>query len=184
LDSRQAIDPQSNFGFLLKDVSRLFSRNFERHCAEIGLTLPQCRVLGYLQRNEGISQARLAELTVSDPMTLGRLLARMEALALVERRPDPSDGRARSLYLGSKAAPLLDEIWRLSQRTRAQALTGLDAADRGQLMALLQCIRDNLDAPMPDAADGDRGPARSATLHGEAPCRSRSPAGGPGVRRC
>jgi DNA-binding MarR family transcriptional regulator len=173
LDSRQAIDALSNFGFLLKDVSRLFSRNFERRCAEIGLTLAQCRVLGYLQRNEGISQARLAELTDSDPMTIGRLLARMEAGAFVERRPDPSDGRARSLSLGPKAAPLLDEIWRLSQRTRAQALTGLDAADRSQLMELLQRIRDNLDAPMPEGAERDRGPANSATPDVAAPCRAQ-----------
>ena len=173
MDSRQAIDALSNFGFLLKDVSRLFSRNFERHCATIGLTLPECRVLGYLQRNEGISQARLAELTDSEPMTLGRLLGRMEAGALVARRPDPSDGRAHSLFLGPKAAPLLDEIWRLSERTRAGALTGLDAAARGQLMAFLQRIRDNLDAPMPAAAARDRGTARPAPPDLAAPRRAQ-----------
>jgi len=173
LDSRQAIDALSTFGFLLKDVSRLFSRDFERRCAGIGLTLPQSRVLGYLQRNEGISQARLAELTDSDPMTLGRLLARMEAGALVERRLDPSDGRAHSLFLGPKAAPLLDEIWRLSERTRAEALTGLDAADRGRLMALLQRIRNNLDVPVPEAAERDRGPARSLTSEVAAPRRAQ-----------
>lgn len=49
MDSRHAIDALSSFGFLLKDVSRLFSRNFERHCAQMGLTLRQSRVLGYLQ---------------------------------------------------------------------------------------------------------------------------------------
>jgi DNA-binding MarR family transcriptional regulator len=163
LDCRQAIDALSNFGFLLKDVSRLFSRNFERHCAEIGLTLAQCRVLGYLQRNDGLSQARLAELTDSDPMTLGRLLVRMEAGALVERGPDPCDGRAHRLSLGPKASPLLAEIWRLSARTREDALTGLDAADRGQLLALLQRVRDNLDAPRSEADERGRHPAGPAT---------------------
>jgi MarR family transcriptional regulator, transcriptional regulator for hemolysin len=171
LDNRQAIDALSHFGFLLKDVSSLFSRSFERHCAEIGLTLAQCRVLGYLQRHEGISQARLAELTDSDPMTLGRLLARMEAGALVERRPDPRDGRAHRLSLGPKAEPLLDEIWRLSERTRARALAGLNAADRGQLMTALQRIRDNLDALAPEAPEGDRGSAKSATPALAAPRR-------------
>ena len=141
------------FGFLLKDVSRLFSRNFERHCAPIGLTLAQCRVLGYLQRHPGITQARLAELTDSDPMTLGRLLLRMEAAALVERRPDPNDRRAHSLHLGPEAEPLLDQIWRLSDRARAEALAGLGAADLGQLMALLQHIHRNLDALVPAAPE-------------------------------
>jgi DNA-binding MarR family transcriptional regulator len=166
LDSRQPIDALSNFGFLLKEVSRLFSSNFERHCAEIGLTLAQCRVLGYLQRSGGISQTRLAILTDSDPMTLGRLLARMESGALVERHPDPCDGRAHCLSLGPKAAPLLDEFWRLSARTRAQALKGLDASDRGQLLALLQRVRDNLDASMPESAEPARRPARPAMQAG------------------
>lgn len=115
----------SNFGFLLKDVPRLFSRKLELHCQEIGLTFARCRVPGCLQRNGGTTQARLAELTDSDPMTLGRLPSRMEVGALVERRKDPGDGRAPCLYLGPKAAPLLGEIWRLSERTRSATLSGL-----------------------------------------------------------
>jgi DNA-binding MarR family transcriptional regulator len=173
LDSPQASDALGNFGFLLKDVSRLLSRDFERRCAEIGLTLPQCRVLGYLQRNEGISQARLAALTDSDPMTLGRRLAGMEAADLIERRPDPSDGRAHSLYLRPKAAPLLDKIWRLSEHTRAVALMGLDAADRAQLGALLLHIRDNLDAPVSERAERERGRPRSAMPDFAAPRRAQ-----------
>ncbi|MBL6751144.1 MAG: MarR family transcriptional regulator, partial [Nevskia sp.] len=44
-----------NFGFLVKDVSRLSARNFERHAKALKLTLSQCRVLTYLSRNEGIN---------------------------------------------------------------------------------------------------------------------------------
>src|SRR5450759_1266799 len=83
------MDPFRHFGFLLKDVSRLYSRNFERHATELNLTLAQCKVLSYLQRNEGISQVRLAYLTDTDPMTLVRILDRMERDGLIERRPDP-----------------------------------------------------------------------------------------------
>jgi DNA-binding MarR family transcriptional regulator len=164
LDRLRTIDALSGFGFLLKDVSRLYSRNFERHCARLGLTLARCRVLGHLQRHEGISQARLAELSDSDPMTLGRLLMRMQADGLVERRPDPRDGRAHSLYLLRKADPLLAEIWRLSDLARGEALAGLGADDRAQLMALLQHIRDNLEALTAGASDRGNGqPKTSAT---------------------
>ena len=162
MDDRHASDAHHNCGFLLKDASRLLSRDFERRCAEVGLTSPQCRVLGHSQRSQGISQARLAEFTDSDPMTLGRLLARMEASALVERRADPCDGRANSLYLGPRAGPLLDEVWRLSERTGVVALAGLDAVDRGKLVALLQRIRHNLEAPVPEAAAGNQLAARPA----------------------
>ena len=111
-----------DFGFLLKDVSRLYSRNFERQSAALGLSLAQCRVLAYLERHEGISQARLAELTDTDPMTLARLLARMTADGLVERQTDPVDRRANQLFLQMPALALLDEIWRLSDQARDQSL--------------------------------------------------------------
>ena len=141
-----------NFGFLIKDVARLYTRNFERHATELNLTLGQCKVLGYLQRNQGISQARLADLTDTGPMTLTRLLARMEADGLVERRPDPEDRRAHCLYLKAAALPVLEEIWRVSDRTRAETLEGLSGAERAQLMALVQKVHANLDVLLPGSA--------------------------------
>lgn len=149
------MDPQRNFGFLLRDVSRLWSLNFQRHATELTLTQAQCRVLAYLQRNEGISQARLAELTDTDPMTLTRALDRMEADGWIERRSDPDDRRALRLYLQPSAIPSLQEIWRLADRARADALVGLSAADREQLMTLLERMRSNLSAHLPGASDGN-----------------------------
>ncbi len=147
------MDLLRNFGFLLKDVSRLYSLNFERHAVELSLTLAQCKVLCYLQRNEGISQARLAYLTDTDPMTLVRILDHMEKDDLIERRADPGDRRARRLFLKAAATPVLQEIWRLSDRARAETFSGLSVADRTQLVNLMQRIHSNLDALMPGAAD-------------------------------
>ena len=103
-------DPLQNFGFLLKDVWRLCSCNFERLSAALGLTLSHCKVLAYLQRNEGVSQARLAFLTTTDPMTQARQLDRMAAEGLLERRADPTDWRAHCLHLLPAALPVLDEV--------------------------------------------------------------------------
>ena len=50
------------------------------------MTLSQCKVLVYLSRNEGTTQKRLAALTDTDPMTLVRILDRMERDAL-DRAP-------------------------------------------------------------------------------------------------
>lgn len=151
-----APDPLRDFGFLLRDLARLNTLNFERHAAAAGstLTLSQCRVLTYLQRNEGISKARLAELTGTDPMTLGRLLARMTADGLVDQRIDATDRRAHRLYLKpDRALPLLDEIWRSADKCRAEALVGLEPAERTQLMTLLRRVQENLDTLMPGEAD-------------------------------
>jgi len=149
-----------NFGFLLKDVSRLFSRNFERHAARYHLTLHECRVLTHLARNEGISQARLAYLTETDPMTLGRILRRMEASGLVERRPSPDDRRVRTLYLRAPAASLLKSIRHLGDLALAESLSGMNARDKATLMRLMNSIHANLDALVPGMADRAGAPRR------------------------
>jgi DNA-binding MarR family transcriptional regulator len=160
MDRLRIADAPRGLGFLIRDVSRLFSRNFERHAGALGLTLKQCRVLCYVQRHEGVSQARLAELSDTDPMTLRRLLLRLEADGWLERRADPDDRRAHRLHLRAKATPMLERIWELADCSRAEALAGFGAADRAQLMSLLGRLRDNLDAALSDADDGGHEAAR------------------------
>lgn len=142
------MDPLRNFGFLLREVSSLSALNFERYSGDLGLSLQQCRVLTYLQRNEGISQVRLAALTDTDPMTLARTLERMEGDGWIERSPDPADRRARRIFLRPPAHALLQEIWRVADRARIDAMTGLSAADRAQLMGLLERVRSNLNTAL------------------------------------
>src|ERR1035437_7920856 len=130
------------FDYLMKDVSRLHTQNFERHADALNLklTLSQCKVLGYMQRHEGVSQTRLAELSDIGPMTMARLLTQMERDGLVERRPDPKDGRAHCMYLREPALSVLDEIWRVSDRVRSETLGVLTAVERKLLMDLLQRV--------------------------------------------
>jgi MarR family transcriptional regulator, transcriptional regulator for hemolysin len=136
-------DRQRNFGFLLKEVSRRYVNRFEVRAAEIPLNLAQAKALVRLEKNEGVSQARLAELAEVDPMTMVRILDRMEAEGLLERRPDPADRRARCLYLTAKAKPILGEIWRLSDEIRAEIFAGVSQAEREQFMTVLQRLYDN-----------------------------------------
>jgi DNA-binding MarR family transcriptional regulator len=137
-------DRLRNFGFLLKDLSHRYVQRFEVRAREISLTLPQCKVLVRLEKNEGVSQARLAELAEVDAMTMVRILDRMEADGLLERRPDPADRRARCLYLTPKAKPFLDQIWRMSDATRAEVFAGVGKSERDVFIAVLERIHDNL----------------------------------------
>ena len=131
-------------GFLFKDVSRRYTRRFEERAQRLALTLPQCRALIHLQSNEGVSQKRLAELADVDPMTLVRILDRMEADGWVQRRFDPADRRAHTLWLTAEALPVLEQIWRLITETRAEMLQGLSSEERAQLMRLLERVHANL----------------------------------------
>jgi MarR family transcriptional regulator, transcriptional regulator for hemolysin len=139
-----AADRLRNFGFLVRDVYRLYAKHFERYVTDIGLTLPQCKVLGHLSRNEGIRQARLAELTDTDPMTLVRTLDRMQQDEWIERRPDPEDRRAHRLYLREAARPVMNRMWKLADQARQEALSALSPAEREQLLALLERVQGTL----------------------------------------
>jgi MarR family transcriptional regulator for hemolysin len=139
-----APDRLRNFGFLVRDVYRLYAKHFERYAREIELTLPQCKVLGHLSRNEGISQARLAELTDTDPMTLVRTLDRMQQDEWIERRPDPEDRRAHRLYLREAAKPIMSRMWKIADQARQDALAALSLAEREQLLSLLERVHDVL----------------------------------------
>jgi MarR family transcriptional regulator, transcriptional regulator for hemolysin len=137
-------DHLRNCGFLLKEVTRRYTLRFEVRAREISLTLQQAKVLTRLEKNEGVSQARLAELAEVDAMTMVRILDRMEADGLLERRPDPADRRARCLYLTAKAKPFLDEVWRLSDEVRAELFAGIPGQDRDLFMNVLERMHDNL----------------------------------------
>ena len=100
------MDRHRNFGFVLKALSRRYVLRFEQRARAISLTLPQCTALVRLEKNEGVSQAKLAELADVEPMTMVRILDRMELDGWVERRADPDDRRARRLYLKPKSKPL------------------------------------------------------------------------------
>jgi DNA-binding MarR family transcriptional regulator len=137
-------DRLRNFGFLLKEVSRRYVNRFEVRAAEIPLNLAQAKALVRLEKNEGVSQARLAELAEVDPMTMVRILDRMEAEGLLERRADPADRRARCLYLTAKARPILNEIWRLSEEIRAEIFAGVSQQERERFMVVLERLYANI----------------------------------------
>jgi DNA-binding MarR family transcriptional regulator len=97
----------------------------------------------------------MCELTEIEPMMMVRILDRMEADKLLERRPDPTDRRARRLYLTRKAARFLEEIERISELTRNEFFAGVSKSDREAFLKVLGHVHQNacaLDAATPAPA--------------------------------
>jgi MarR family transcriptional regulator for hemolysin len=131
-------------GFLLHEVARLLKRRFERHARGSGLTRSQWQVLAFLSLHEGINQSGLAELLEIEPITLCRIVDKLQILELVERRPDPSDRRVWLLHLTPAARPKLTLLHRLGVVTRGEALAGVPDADIKLLLKTLQALKANL----------------------------------------
>lgn len=133
-----------SFGCLLHDTARLLRRDFNRRAQVLSLTQTQWQALCVLSHNEGINQAALAELLEVQPITLGRLIDRLEATGWVERRDHPTDRRAITLYLTAKAEPILNDMWKLAEQTRDIALRGVSESEREQVMSILERVKENL----------------------------------------
>lgn len=150
-----AYDPERSFGFLLHDIARLMRKKFDQRARSLNLSRAQWQLLVHLSRHEGINQSGLAEILEIENITVGRLVDRMEEAGWVERRPDPSDRRARLLYTTEKVAPVMERMRELAEATRNEALAGLAPAQRDALIDTLIQVRGNLserNGPAPEAA--------------------------------
>lgn len=140
-------------------------QRFEQRAAALGLTLPQCKALVFLALHEGVSQVQLAELTDLEPMTLMRIIDRMESDGWLGRRNDPTDRRARRLYLEAKAKPLVDDIWHLVDLTRREAFAGIPRKHADLMIELLEKIQSNFASleALPTRAEGAPRSRRAST---------------------
>jgi DNA-binding MarR family transcriptional regulator len=147
-----------SLGFLISDVSRLMRRRFDERARQVGATRAQWRALTTLSRNEGLNQGALADLLEVEPITLCRMIDRLEESGLVERRRDPADRRAWQLFLTDKSKPILADLRGLADDLFDQMLMGVDESSRDALAGSLALIRANLLAlPSPSNTEAANG---------------------------
>ena len=133
-----------NLATIVADVSRLMRRNFDTRARGIGVTRQQWQVLTTLRRNEGVNQGRLAELLEVEPISVCRMVDRLQEAELVERRADPADRRSWRLHLTPKAEDLLAELRPMAEAMVDDMLEGLAPAEREVLRQSLERVRLNL----------------------------------------
>ncbi len=136
--------PQRELSFLVKDVARLLRTCADHTVRPFGMTWAQWAVLAWLERQQGLKQAELAESLDLQPITLTRLIDRLCDSGLIERRPDPHDRRAKRLFLTPAAQPVLERLWTLGHGLMAEVLSGVDEAELNQMIGHLATIRGNL----------------------------------------
>lgn len=135
---------EDSAGSLIADVSRLMRRAFDERARTIGVTRQQWQMLTYLARNEGINQGGLAYLMEVEPITLCRMVDRLQDSDLVERRPDPADRRAWQLFLTERGRARLDDLRPLADGLFEEAMNGIDDRQQRALTAALATMRTNL----------------------------------------
>ena len=135
---------EREFGFLLSDVARLLKTYADHKAGQFGMTRAQWAVLFRIERSEGLKQSELAEVLDLQPITLTRLIDRLCDNGLIERRNDPTDRRAKRLFLLPAAKPVLEKLNVLGRDLIADALAGLDRKEIEGLVGRLGTVKENL----------------------------------------
>jgi DNA-binding MarR family transcriptional regulator len=139
-------DERLTLGFLLRDTSRLMQRRFVQRVRDedIALTRSEAVILAEIARTEGVNQATLAARLDMEPITLVRLIDRLQDLGLAERRAQAGDRRVRTLWLTDAARPLVARIMALRKSIRDEALADLSPQAAATLLDALRTVRASL----------------------------------------
>ena len=105
---------------------------------EIGLTPPTFALLNVLGAREGAIQQELCSVMGVDPSTMVALLDELEDAGLAERRPHPTDRRAREVLITPGGRRRLKKARELAMQVEDEVLGGLSAAQRRELLELLR----------------------------------------------
>ena len=135
------------FPFEIAETAHAIRRAFDRRAAHLGVTRAQWRVLAWLARQPGLRQVELADHLDVEPITLCRIIDRLQEAGLVERRRDPEDRRAWRLHLTDTAGPLVDHLRGLAATMSSEAFAGLAPETIDTVRAALARVRDNLVTP-------------------------------------
>lgn len=144
---------ENSLFYMLHDATRQLRKHFDRRATRLELTRAQWRALKATSRQEGLSQAELADYLDMEAIPVGRVIDRLEKTGFVERRSDPADRRRWRLYLTSKAHAVVGEMEDIATGLREDALRGVERDDLDALMRVLARIKENLaalDAPPVD----------------------------------
>ena len=140
---------EENLGTMLAQVARLMRRSFDERARGIGVTRPQWQVLSLLRIHAGSNQGALADMLDVEPITLARMIDRLQDGGLVERRADPADRRAWRIHLTAKGEDLVEKLLPFGEQTLEAALEGVDEGERANLLLTLGKVRQNLSRKAP-----------------------------------
>jgi DNA-binding MarR family transcriptional regulator len=122
-------------------IANLFDQSTDALMAEYGLSRSSWDVLASLRRAGppyDLSPTELYQALMRSSGAMTNQLHRLEKAGLIERRPDPGDGRGRLVRLTSRGRRLVDRIVASHLDNENRLLRGLNERDRRELAALLR----------------------------------------------
>ena len=135
--------------FEIAETAHALRKAFDRRAVGMGVTRAQWKVLFRLQRQPGMRQIELADMLDIEPITLSRIVDRLEEAELVERVADPADRRAWRLHVTARAQPLIAKLRCVADEMISEAFAGIDPEHIAITRAVLGRVRENASRAAP-----------------------------------
>lgn len=146
----------TSVGYLVSDCGRRLRRLFDQRVRDLGVTGPQARLLLLVDRDPGRPQSFYAAELDIEPITLTRMLDRMEDAGLIERCPDPDDRRARLIRYTANGGTHLAEMKAIVDRFNDEMLSVFTAEERAILQNSVEKLSERV-IEMSAAQEDDNG---------------------------
>ena len=136
--------PKRQVGLRMTVIARLQRNNFDRKVAALNVTRSQWAMIAIVARYPGSTQRTIAEYLEMSEASAGRLIDRLCADGLLERRDRRDDRRARAVYLTEKAEPLLTKLGAIAAESEQRMFSGFSDEEIEQLLSFMNRIYDNV----------------------------------------
>jgi DNA-binding MarR family transcriptional regulator len=139
------LDVLSTPGHLISLAARGFARLSEARLKPLGFGVGHLPVLVALRDGRAGTQRDLARFAKVEQPPMAQMLARMERGGLIQRTPDPADGRSCRITLTKVAQARMPDAVAVLLRGNQEALRGFTDEEAGLLVELLTRLIANLD---------------------------------------
>jgi DNA-binding MarR family transcriptional regulator len=134
--SQTTEDTERRLMRLMRRIWRMPAGNFQK--GEIDVTLPQLRLIRFVNQNSGCHLQDIAEGLDLTPPTVSVAIRKLEEGGWLERRPDPDDGRATCVFLTKKSERVVREAVAQQRKFTEIFFRGLSSAEQEQMLNLLE----------------------------------------------
>lgn len=138
---------EAEFGELINRMRRILTENAQR--VSPGMLPGAYKVFTTIVRRGPISQSALADILVVDKGQLSRSVRELEQQGLIQRDPDPEDGRASILSATELGLERLDAARAPQENTLVNALEAWPLDDIHNLTRLLHALTGGVTPPRP-----------------------------------
>lgn len=142
-------DRNRSAGILASEIARLYAAALQGALQPLGLSRAQYLALNELWLEDGLTQRQLADRVGVEQATMANTLVRMERDGLIEKKPNPDDGRSQQIWLAEVAHGLQAPATSAVVEANDLVATGLPVAERELFFSMLARVIANLRADRP-----------------------------------